>query len=58
MFYHFSDVSREIKRLQEQQRKLAASSSRIEDMLKTLTSTERHTSPRDAVSRELSVSSI
>jgi len=56
MSYHFSDVSLEIRRLQEQQKKLAASSSRIENMLKALTS-EHHASPRDAVpQRELSVS--
>ena len=56
VFYYCSDVSREIRHLREQQKKLAASSARIEEILKTLAASKVDSSPRTAVPRELSVS--
>ena len=51
---YFEYYSREIKILREQQKKLAASSARIEEMLKMLTAS-KESGPPQAVPRELSV---
>ena len=54
--YYCSDVSREIRQLREQQKKLAASSARVEELLQTLAASKENSSPQTAVPRGLSVS--
>ena len=56
IFYCCSDVSREIRQLREQQKKLAASSARVEELLQTLTTSKETSSSQTAVPRRLSVS--
>jgi len=56
MGYIFSDMSLGIRGLQEQKRKMATSSSRVENMVKSLITSESRASPQGAVSRELSIS--
>ena len=56
--YYCSDVSLEIRQLREQQKKLAASSARVEELLQTLAANKENSSPQTAVPRKLSVSLV